>query len=239
MLIDSRSSNSFVSDLVAANVSPWQPLSQSVTVRVANGEVLSCTHELRDQVWGTQGHSFCTTLKIIPIRGYDIILGMDWLETHSPMKIHWVDRWLQFSYQDKLITLQGIPTAVQLGPPVTHNQLLAFDKTDSILYLVQIQALEPAAPQEPSLPLDLQHLLEQFKSVFEPPTTLPPSWLGDHSIPLLDGAQPFCLRPYRYNPAQKTQIENQIADMLQKGWIQASTSPYSSPVLLVRKKTSN
>ncbi|CAD6334945.1 unnamed protein product [Miscanthus lutarioriparius] len=197
-----------------ANVSPWQPLSQLVTVRVANGEVLSCTHELRDQVWGTQGHSFSTTLKNIPIRGYDIILGMDWLETHSPMKIHWVDRWLQFSYQDKLITLQGIPTAVQLGPPVTHNQLLAFDKTDSILYLVQIQALEPAAPQEPSLPLDLQHLLEQFKSVFEPPTTLPPSRLGDHSIPLLDGAQPFCLRPYRYNPAQKTEIENQIADML-------------------------
>ena len=117
------------------------------------------------------------------------------------MKIHWVDRWLQFSYQDKLITLQGIPTDVQLGTPVTHNQLLAFDKTDSILYLVQIQALEPAAPQEPSLPLDLQHLLEQFKSVFEPPTTLPPSWLGDHSIPLLDGAQPFCLRPYRYSPA--------------------------------------
>ena len=77
MLIDSGSSNSFVSDLVVANVSPWQPLSHSVTVRVANGEVLSCTHELRDQVWGTQGHSFSTTLKIIPIRGYDIILGMD------------------------------------------------------------------------------------------------------------------------------------------------------------------
>ena len=50
MLIDSGSSNSFVSDLVVANVSPWQPLSQSVTVRVANGEVLSCTHELCDQV---------------------------------------------------------------------------------------------------------------------------------------------------------------------------------------------
>ena len=78
---------------------------------------------------------------------------------------------------------------------------------------------------------------DQFKPVFEPPTTLPPSRLGDHSIPLLDGAQPFCLRPYRYNPAQKTEIENQIANMLQKGWIQASTSPYSSPVLLVRKKT--
>jgi hypothetical protein len=45
------------------------------------------------------------------------------------------------------------------------------------------------------------------------------------------------LSPYRYNPAQKLEIESQIADMLDKGWIQVSTSPYSSPVLLVRKKT--
>jgi hypothetical protein len=45
------------------------------------------------------------------------------------------------------------------------------------------------------------------------------------------------LRPYRYNPAQKGEIESQIQDMLSKGWIQPSCSPYSSPVLLVRKKT--
>jgi len=44
------------------------------------------------------------------------------------------------------------------------------------------------------------------------------------------------LRPYRYNLAQKTEIEQQIREMLDKGWIQTSTSPYSSPVLLVRKK---
>lgn len=96
MLIDSGSSISFVSDLVAANVSPWQLLPQPVKVRVANGEILSRTHELHNQIGGSHGYTFCTTLKIIPLRGYDIILGMDWLETHSPMKIHWVDRWLQF-----------------------------------------------------------------------------------------------------------------------------------------------
>jgi hypothetical protein len=96
MLLDSGSSNSFISEFVAANVSPWQSLPQPVKVRVANGEVLSCTHELRDQIWGTQGHTFTTTLKIIPLRGYEIILGMDWLEYHSPMKVHWADKWIQF-----------------------------------------------------------------------------------------------------------------------------------------------
>jgi hypothetical protein len=66
---------------------------------------------------------------------------------------------------------------------------------------------------------------------------LPPRRHGDHTIPLLPGTQPFKIKPYRYNSAQKIEIENQIKELLQKGPIQASTSPFSSPVLLVKKKT--
>jgi hypothetical protein len=88
MLIDSRSSHSFLSDLVAATISPWHSLAQSVSVKVANGQTLACTHGLLNQIWGTQGITFCSTMKIIPLRGYDVILGMDWLESHSPMMIH-------------------------------------------------------------------------------------------------------------------------------------------------------
>jgi hypothetical protein len=54
---------------------------------------------------------------------------------------------------------------------------------------------------------------------------------------LLPRAQPFRIRPYRYNPFQKDEIEHQIVDLLQKGLIQQSTSPFASPVLLVKKKT--
>jgi hypothetical protein len=88
MLIDSRSSHSFLSDLVAATISPCHSLAQSVSVKVANGQTLACTHGLLNQIWGTQGITFCSTMKTVPLRGYDVILGMDWLESHSPMKIH-------------------------------------------------------------------------------------------------------------------------------------------------------
>jgi hypothetical protein len=44
-----------------------------------------------------------------------------------------------------------------------------------------------------------------------------------------------CVRPYRYLYFQKTEIEKIVRDLLQSGVIRLSQSPFSSPILLVRK----
>jgi hypothetical protein len=49
-------------------------------------------------------------------------------------------------------------------------------------------------------------------------------------------AQPVNIRPYRFSPDMKTKVENQVREMLNKGLIEYSQSPFSSPVLLVKKK---
>jgi hypothetical protein len=86
----------------------------------------------------------------------------------------------------------------------------------------------------------LQHpviaeLLEGFKGIFQEPTELPPARSFDHKIQLTEGAQPTCVRPYRYLYYQKEEIEKLVREMLSTGIIRPSQSPYFSPVLLVRK----
>jgi hypothetical protein len=88
----------------------------------------------------------------------------------------------------------------------------------------------------PDLPPALSQLLQEFEHLFQPPTELPPSRACDHSIPLIEGASPVFIRPYHYAPLLKTKIENQVKEMLGHGIIQRSTSPFSSLVILVKKK---
>jgi hypothetical protein len=72
--------------------------------------------------------------------------------------------------------------------------------------------------------------------VFELPKGLPPTRDCDHHIPLVLDALPVQMRPYRYAPVLKTEIEKQVTEMLESGIIQHSKSPFASSVILVRKK---
>lgn len=96
-----------------------------------------------------------------------------------------------------------------------------------------------------SIELDISHtvehpqiaaLLQRYSHLFEQPTGLPPPRAVDHRIPLLPNSGPISVRPYRYAHSQKTELEAQVAELLQQGLIRPSSSPFSSPVLLVRKK---
>ena len=72
--------------------------------------------------------------------------------------------------------------------------------------------------------------------MFNEPTSLPPKrGVVDHRIPLAQGTNPFSIRPYRHPLKQKDVIESLVKEMIDKGIIQHSSSPFASPVVLVGK----
>jgi hypothetical protein len=78
------------------------------------------------------------------------------------------------------------------------------------------------------VPSEIQNLLHNYSDLFQEPTTLLPQRSFDHHIQLLLGAPLVNIRSYKYSPAQKDEIEKQLAEMLKNGIIKTSQSPYVS-----------
>lgn len=100
-----------------------------------------------------------------------------------------------------------------------------------MLHLISLQEVQVMDDVQP----EVKVILDEFSGVFSEALGLPPSRSHDHKIPLLDSHGPVNVRPYRYPHFQKNEIKKLINEMLSAGIIRTSTSPYSSPVLLVRK----
>ncbi|WVY93248.1 hypothetical protein V8G54_032336 [Vigna mungo] len=83
---------------------------------------------------------------------------------------------------------------------------------------------------------ELSTLLNRFQYLFEEPSSLPSECPTDHVITLLSNSTLVKVRPYHYPYSQKQEIEAQVARMLISGEIRPSTSAFSSPILLVKKK---
>ena len=201
-----------------------------IQVRVAEGGLLQGENEVPDCHWTCQGNTFITSLKVLPLTSYDVILGMQWLEQFGLMTTHWTEKWFEFQWQGKLCKLQGLKPNTEECEVITGPQ-----SQDTIQYLVQLYEISEDTGQT-KVPHIIAMILNTFEDIFELPSGLPPHRKSDHKIPLLPGASPVNLRPYRYSPMQKTEIEKQIKEMLKQGIIQTSSSPFASPILLVGKK---
>ncbi|WVZ58323.1 hypothetical protein U9M48_008604 [Paspalum notatum var. saurae] len=89
-----------------------------------------------------------------------------------------------------------------------------------------------------SLPSVVLDLLQDFEDVFpdEIPAGLPPLRGIEHQIDLVPGASLPNRPAYRTNPEETKEIQRQIKELLDKGYVRESLSPCAVPVLLVPKK---
>ena len=82
--------------------------------------------------------------------------------------------------------------------------------------------------------------MREFPDVFpEDLLGLPPDREIEFSIDLLPGFNPICKAPYRMAPAELRELKAQLQELLDKGFIRPSVSPWGAPVLFVKKKDGN
>ena len=81
-------------------------------------------------------------------------------------------------------------------------------------------------------------LIKEFADIFptELPNKLPPQRSIDHAIELLPGSEPPSKPTYRLSYVEMNELQKQLADLVTKGFIRPSTSPFGAPVLFVHKK---
>ncbi|XP_035836073.1 uncharacterized protein LOC118484192 [Helianthus annuus] len=237
ILIDCGSTHNIIQPRIATLFNlPSNPL-EPFGVMVGNGQFIHCRSYCPAVPLQLQKTSFTIPFFVLPIEGADVVLGIAWLRTLGSITADFSIPQICFQKDGQSCTLKGEP----ISKPLSSSSLSSLIKHGCIAslhtLLIETQP-NPTPPQ--SLPCStdahITTLLELFRPLFQDPHGLPPNRLHDHHIPLLNNNHTVNVKPYRYPHFQKQIMTRLITDMLTDGVIRPSQSPFSSPVLLVKKK---
>jgi hypothetical protein len=156
---------------------------------VANGDRVTSPGCYRDLSVSIGNEQFIINCYGLSIGSYNMVLGVQWLESLGPVLWDFASRTIAFvcNGHHVLWTTVGSPTP---------SPCLVAVSTDL-----------------------MEDLLQNFASLFDTPTGLPPPWDHQHCIRLIPGTTPVAVWPYRYAHLQKEELEHQCAVMLTQGII--------------------
>ncbi|KAI3470592.1 hypothetical protein Pfo_027255 [Paulownia fortunei] len=177
---------------------------------------------------------------VAPMDDFKVVLGMDFLRKVTAILIT--------SFNSVCILEKGAPCMIPTIDPIEgysqgakaeSRQLSGMQITKGVkrgkpTYLATLKEEVPAITKEEDLPPIIQNVLEENKDVMpnELPKKLPPRREVDHRIELESGTKPSAMAPYRMAPPKLEELQRQLTELLDTGWIQPSKAPYGAPVLM-------
>jgi len=166
-LLDSGSTHSFIGEDAARRAGlPIQPKPR-MTATVANGERVACPGVIQNAPFTIADTTFHTDLFVMPLAGYDMVLGTQWLGTLGPIVWDFATRSMAFQYGGRPFSWTGVASA----PTAQLRTLAAASGTL------------------------LDELLVAYEDVFSDPQGLPPPRSRNHAIILKPGSAPVAVRP--------------------------------------------
>lgn len=182
---------------------------------------------------------------VIPLGGHDVVLGVQWLAKLGPITWDFEKLEMRFKWGNQRVLLTGIKPGS--GREVKYKK--KHQSVDSDMQLHMIYAYEEKEDavmsinvlgvntEDERIDKRIEELTREFADIFTEPKGLPPFRANhNHKIVLKEGAEPVNQRPYRYAVYQKNKVDKMVKELLEAGTIQHSSSPYASPVVLVKKK---
>jgi hypothetical protein len=141
ILVDSGSSATFINEQLVQTLKLPLTSTQPMPVTVADGGKLIASSVVNNLTWWSQGNTFTHDTRVLPLGVYDLILGMDWLEKHSPMWVDWKRKEMRFTYQGKRITLVGVKDCTSKCLPLKLKKLKGLIRKGGVAQLVQLSAI--------------------------------------------------------------------------------------------------
>ena len=208
ILLDSGSCGSFISTDAVERLGLETIQVPAVTVAMANGTKVVVDTGVEKIQWQCQQAKFCTDMRVFDLPHYDIIVGMDWLQTLGPMWIDWDKKTFRIKQEGKRITVRGVKDKISECTHIDLAEIIQLEDNHAIAYVVELICAVDQKHEE--IPGCIEQLLSENEQCFLKPQGLPPPRPYDHKITLLPGVQPVNVKPYRYSPQQKDEIEKQI-----------------------------
>ncbi|GJX40716.1 putative mitochondrial protein [Tanacetum coccineum] len=210
---------------------------------MGDGNKLISQHMVKDFQWKIQGVMFTTDVMLLPLGGCELVLGVQWLSTLGTIQWNFKDLVMQFHYEGQKVILRGTHqaelvwiTGKKMSKLVSQIENVQVSSLFCVEQSATLHLMQCSEGQDINLTKELNQLLEEYADVFTMPKELPPYRSFDHKIPLKTDNVSINIRPYIYPLTQKNTIETMIKELLDSGIVRPSNSPFSSPIVMVKKK---
>ncbi|GBG92088.1 hypothetical protein CBR_g54343 [Chara braunii] len=173
---------------------------------------------------------------------FDIVLGMDWGEA-AGATLHLREHECRLPSPAgevktaRLFHVSGVDNTLAhccLGAPA-FARLVKKEQLEDQVFVVYVRPVTEGQEKNGSTDPTIAKLLEEFQDLTESPTGVVPRPIQhrieiEPSITTLKGAV------YRMSPRELEELRKQLDELLEKGWIRPSSSPFGAPILFVPKK---
>jgi RNase H-like domain found in reverse transcriptase/Reverse transcriptase (RNA-dependent DNA polymerase)/Integrase zinc binding domain/Chromo (CHRromatin Organisation MOdifier) domain/Retroviral aspartyl protease len=261
ILVDCGASGNFIDETFvrSRNLATEQISSSRVNeVTLADGSKKKVSKRVKNaSIEAAPNYRFRASFTVMPLNGYQAILGMPWLSSENPV-IHWPSGTISvMSKAGQKIVLctetsgqSEMQEKQEEGSKVSHlindkvipkpNAAVEFssiEKDEQVICVAWMHHVDVTAA-DAGVSLKAKKIVAEFADVFpdELPSGLPPKRDVDHKIVLIPGVDPPSRAPYRMSVKELEELKKQLDENLKQGFIRPSQSPFGSPVLFVKKK---